>query len=464
MKHHPLGSAVRQSVSAFLLAIALAGCASCTFRYQPLAAPSELEGVQTKMLESVSVSVAILADDQARTHFGADLGAGDLQAIWISVRNGSPYTVWLLRNTVDPDVYPPDEAAVLVKKTLSDSEFKRLRQRFRDESVRLKMLPGMITEGYLFVPRAVGGRYVDIRLVRDAYELSQERTEDDVLASTSDKHAQLQLRFGFALPLPDGIFDYERLNTEQTYAGMMLPDFDVNALRNALEALPCCATNGNGEKYGDPLNIVIIGDGHDALNSLSRSGWSFTHRITLSSVRRVIGAAISGDSYPVAPVSNLYLFGRKQDFALQRARASIARRNHMRLWLEPFRYEGRQVWVGQISRDIGIKLTLESPSLTTHVIDPAVDVSREYLLHSLLAEGFVEQSGFVSGAAVAPRTQPMKNLTGDPYFSDGMRLVIMLTSDPVAYDQVRNLLWEQSSAPLAEGQTEAAEKNVRPID
>ncbi len=464
MQRHQSASFFSSALSVALLAIALAGCATGTYKYQPLAVPSELSDVQTKSLEEVSVSVAILTDEQARAHFGADLGKKGVQVIWVSVRNASPFTVWFLRNSVDPDLYPPDEVAILVKEALSDSEFERLRQRFRDESIRLKMLPGMVTEGYVFVTHAVGGRYVDIRLVRDSYEMSQERAGSDDEAGGLRERASLQLRFGFALPLPDGIFDYERLDTERTYAGMALPDLDIDALRAALEELPCCATDDDRERNGDPLNVVVIGDGHDVLNSLSRSGWSFTHRITLGSVRRVIGAALSGDSYPVAPVSSLYLFGRKQDFALQRARASIAQRNHMRLWLAPFRYEGRQVWVGQISRDIGIKVTPESPTLTTHIIDPEVDVTREYLLHSLLAEGFVERFGFVAGGPAASRDKPLENLTGDPYFSDGMRLVIMLSPDPVVYDNVRNLLWEQSSAPLVEGQTGDAERNVRQID
>jgi len=68
-------------------------------------------------------------------------------------------------------------------------------------------------------------------------------------------------------------------------------------------------------------------------------------------------------------VSGLYVFGRKQDVALQRARRSISQRNHMRLWLAPFRVEGNSVWVGQVSRDIGVKVTPKSPTLTTHVID-----------------------------------------------------------------------------------------------
>jgi len=80
-----------------------------------------------------------------------------------------------------------------------------------------------------------------------------------------------------------------------------------------------------------------------------------------------------------APVSSLYAFGRKQGIALQRGRSNISQRNHMRLWLAPFRCEGQPVWVGQVSRDIGVKLTRKSPTLTNARDDPVVDESREYL-------------------------------------------------------------------------------------
>ena len=45
-----------------------------------------------------------------------------------------------------------------------------------------------------------------------------------------------------------------------------------------------------------------------------------------------------------------------------------------------------------------------------------------------------------------------------------MRLVVILSPQPIPADQIRSLLWEQSAAPIAEGQTEAANRNVRPID
>lgn len=449
--------------------LALLGSCS-TFSPEPLAIPLELHDVQAKSSGDVTVSVAILSDEQARSHFDADLKSHDLQALWMRVDNASPNTYWLLRNCIDPDLYPPDEAARAVHEASSDEQFKRLVQYFRDEAMHVMLPPRTVTDGFIFLPRREGGRYVDVRLARDTFELDLARAQ--LRAQQAPEHGEAEraldasvlLRLGFAVPLPDGIFDYERLDSEHTYAGMELPNLDTGGLREQLEQIQPCATNGAGDRNADPLNVLLVGESTDVLNSLSRCGWSFTHRITWASARRLIGATIGGNSYPVAPVSDLYLFGRNQDIALQRARASISQRSHMRLWLAPFRCEGKQVWIGQVSRDIGIKLTTESPTLTTHIIDPEVDLAREYLLHGLLAEGFVERFGFALGSRAATRMEPALNLTSDPYFGDGLRLVVFLAPQPVPYDQVRSLLWEHASDPQAEGQTDHGRRRFTPID
>jgi hypothetical protein len=87
-------------------------------------------------------------------------------------------------------------------------------------------------------------------------------------------------------------------------------------------------------------------------------------------------AFIFGGRDRYAPISDLYLFGRRQDIALQKSRTIIDERNHMRLWLAPVRHQGRSVWVGQISRDVGVKLTGRLWPPTTHVIAPDVDDAR----------------------------------------------------------------------------------------
>ncbi len=448
------------TLSAALVALALAGCATTTDRFDPqrLDIPRELRDVQSKTVQDVTVSVAMLTDEQAKQHFGVDLGAQHVQALWVIVANGSDRRLWLIRTILDPDFYSEDEAARLVESQVPAGQWPALHQYFRDESVRAALAPRTVTDGFVFLPKVEGGRYVDIRLQGDAY------LEDSAGGGAAVARPPRELRFDFAVALPDGDFDYERMDPDKVYAGQVLPDLGKDQLRSTLEQLPCCVTDESGEHYGDPLNIVLIGRRSEVLNALSRSGWSFTHRITLQSVTREIGAALSGEPYPVAPVSSLYVFGRPQDVALQRARQSIAQRNHMRLWLAPYTYQQRSIWLGQVSRDIGVKITTKSPTLTTHVIDPQVDTTREYLFHSLIGQGFVGEFGFVKGSAYATPAEPRYNLTDDPYFSDGMRLVVVLATDPVPPDEIRSMLWEQSAAPVAEGQSEAAQRHVRPMN
>ncbi len=131
----------------------------------------------------------------------------------------------------------------------------------------------------------------------------------------------------------------------------------------------------------------------------------------------------------------------------------------MRLWLAPYTVAGRPVWVGQISRDVGIKLTHLSPTLTTHVIDPMVDEARQFLLESLLFRLRVGSFGFVRASGPATRGHPRTNLTGDPYITDGMRLIVFIAGEPVKTGQVRNLGWEKTSeGPIEFGQSDEASR------
>jgi hypothetical protein len=230
-----------------------------------------------------------------------------------------------------------------------------------------------------------------------------------------------------------------------------LPDEPMVQLRERLLSLPCCTSDKDGSGEGDPLNIVLIGSGEKILAALTASSWDFTEAITVDSIQRMIGAAIHENAFPTAPISSLYVFGRKQDLAFQRGRSTISQRNHMRLWLAPFRCEGLPVWVGQVSRDIGVKLTSKSPSLTTHVIDPLVDEAREYFFHSLLHHHAVEKFAFVKGVGEASEDTPKFNLTGDPYITDGMRLVLWISNTPVPPHMSIDLGWNESADPTLEG-------------
>jgi hypothetical protein len=57
----------------------------------------------------------------------------------------------------------------------------------------------------------------------------------------------------------------------------------------------------------------------------------------------------------------------------------------------------------------------------------------------------------------APRERPRHNLGGDPYITDGMRLVVFIAPEPVRAEDVRNLGWGKTlKGPIEYGQSDGA--------
>ena len=169
--------------------------------------------------------------------------------------------------------------------------------------------------------------------------------------------------------------------------------------------------------------------GHfEMLLSAFSARWDESETITLATCWKTVRCVLVGLAYRYSPVSPLYLFGRSQDIALQRSRRSINERLHLRLWLTPLCFRRNPVWVGQISRDIGVRFTTKTWNLTTHRIDPDVDESRDYVLEDLM-QARAHRGGRLRGrgGGVRPR-QARRNLTGDPYYTDGKRVVILLST------------------------------------
>ena len=108
------------------------------------------------------------------------------------------------------------------------------------------------------------------------------------------------------------------------------------------------------------------------------------------------------------------------------------------------------MWIGQVSRDIGVRLTDQTWNLTTHKIGPDVDFDRGYLLQDLLMSGFVQRYGFVDGVRAAPASAPRTNLTGDPYYTDGLRVVLFLSNQANPLSETKRLPWELPPGPSQE--------------
>jgi len=126
----------------------------------------------------------------------------------------------------------------------------------------------------------------------------------------------------------------------------------------------------------------------------------------------------------------------------QKARGTIHLRNHARVWLTPLRFRGAGVWIGQISRDIGVRFIPAFPP-TTHKIDPDVDEARDGLIQDLAYSQALARFAYVKGVGAAPRDDPRHNLTGDPYFTDGLRAVLFFGPRPRTLDEVEYLDWDR---------------------
>jgi LssY C-terminus len=110
--------------------------------------------------------------------------------------------------------------------------------------------------------------------------------------------------------------------------------------------------------------------------------------------------------------------------------------------MAPFGVEGQKVWVGHISRDIGLHFTTKAWYLLTHRMDEQADLDRSHLLQDLFMTGYVDRFGYVGGVGASTPEHPRTNMTNDPYVTDGLRVVIFLAPNSVPIDQVQRLDWE----------------------
>ncbi|MDR5701529.1 LssY C-terminal domain-containing protein [Agromyces aerolatus] len=138
---------------------------------------------------------------------------------------------------------------------------------------------------------------------------------------------------------------------------------------------------------GDPVNLAFLGDEADLHAAMEAAGWTRADEVSLASGWRIVMSTISRRSYDEAPVSPLFLFGRKQDFAYQQeVEGNPAKRHHVRFWRTPDGWllpGGRRVdWLaaGTFDRAVGFSLfTLQ----ITHKIDADIDVERDHIVRTL---------------------------------------------------------------------------------
>src|SRR5436309_5715579 len=99
---------------------------------------------------------------------------------------------------------------------------------------------------------------------------------------------------------------------------------------------------------GDPLNVALIGTKAQVMKIMVAAKWYPADPLTLRSCLEIAEATVLKRPYDAAPVSNLYLWGRREDLAFEQPVGDDPRqRHHVRFWRAPKADpDGRPVWVG----------------------------------------------------------------------------------------------------------------------
>jgi hypothetical protein len=172
---------------------------------------------------------------------------------------------------------------------------------------------------------------------------------------------------------------------------------------------------------GDPVNIGLLGTEGAVTTAMTKAGWYPADPITLASSMRIAADTVLHKPDDDAPVSNLFLFGHKQDLAFEQpVGGSPKERHHVRFWRWDQRYEGHQAWFGAATFDKGVGLS-HTTGQVTHHIAADIDAERDRILAELQAAGAVEQVQWMDGFHTELRG---KNGGGDPWHTDG-RLAIV---------------------------------------
>jgi hypothetical protein len=342
----------------------------------------------------VRLTAAVLGADDSLRMFGADVTRTGIQPVWIEVQNDTDQFLWLLRSGTDPDYFSPLEVAWSAHVRMSGSTNERIDQQFEQLAFTNPIPANGTTSGILFTNAQPVTRLLIV----------------DLLGTRT------LVPFTMILPVPG----------EAESAGDLLHVYgddeiarydDLQQLRSAIDALPCCATTDH--RGGDPLNVVLIGALDDVAAAASRRGYRRTR-----------------DVYP----GTQELFGRPADFFVRKTAQSGAPANWLRAWRAPVSYRGQVVFIVQAGRPLGGRFADEHDGPVR--LHPDVDEARNLVIQDFMYSGGLEALAFATGVGAVPRARPRPSADDSGYYTDGMRAVLFVGTRPRAFSEVEVLDWE----------------------
>ena len=389
------------------------GCTS--FTPPPLNEAALHERAETQIENDIRVSAVVLSAAETEAVFDLPLYRKGIQPVWLEIENNTSYRMYFAPVSIDRDYFSPLEVAYMQHSGYSKTSKQRIDQFIHQHALRYRIEPGTVQSGFVYTNLELGTKAMNVDVIGEDHKVRS---------------------FTFLIPVEGFRVDHWEVDWWSLYAPYDKVVFDsFEAFRNALEELPCCATSADGTKMADPINVIIIGKDEDVLSALLRSGWDET-----AAASSYDPTAQSLWEFQYQPVKSLFFFERPQDTAFRKSRSTFNQRTQLRLWLSPFFFEEKNVWIGQISSII------RRAAWDKFIIEPDVDEARSYLLQDLWYAQAVLKYGYVKGTGAATISNPRKSLHDDEYFTDGLRIVIWVSDTPVSISEVQ---FVQSETPVS---------------
>jgi hypothetical protein len=177
---------------------------------------------------------------------------------------------------------------------------------------------------------------------------------------------------------------------------------------------------------GDPLNVSLIGTEPQVQAIMQAAKWYPAAALGLRSDLKIGADTILSRPDDEAPVSNLFLFGRKEDLAFEQPVGDNPRkRHHVRFWNTGKKdQEGRPIWIGSASYDERVGLSHTTGQITHHIA-PDVDTERDHLFENLKQTGQLADEYAVDDFH---KQLEGRNGGGDPWHTDGKLLVGVISA------------------------------------
>jgi hypothetical protein len=413
----------------------LTGCETTVPQTEPV---DFMARAETQAEGGIQVTSAVLSPEETVAAFAYPLANKSIQPIWIEIDNRGNNELYVMLLSIDPEYFSPSEVAWNFRGFRGPGEnrsqpFDQKADYFLDKQIPVRIPPKSTVSGFVYTNLDPGRKAFTVELLG----------KNEIYS------------FDYFQGVPGFRPDFAGVDLQSINELAERRNLSLDQLRSYLEDLPCCALGGDKKTPGDPLNLVFVGSGRTVLAAMARQGWDLTETAHAGTVGRMVASSLFKSFYRTSPVSPLYLFGRKQDAALQEVRTNVDERNHMRLWRAPVNVNGQPVWVGQVSRDIGVKLS--GVTGITHKIDPLVDEARLFVALETIAAQSLQALGYVKGVGVAGRMSGRTNYTKDPYYTDGNRVVIFLSEDRVPPESIQYLDWEVPLSPK-----QGSEQSIEP--